>query len=220
MSTARDEILGKIRATLGHAASDGAAPPPPDVTTSVPPRAAGDPDADVDAVLSELAKVGATPRRIRRREDLHAALGALVASEGVKRAVLWDTEDIRALGIAETLAALGVEIIPANAGRRALAACDLGVTGVDLALPETGTLVLRSSAQKARAVSLLPRIHLALLRPSAIRPDMHQVFEEVGGEHYFVFVTGPSRTADIELTLTIGVHGPGALYVWALEESV
>ncbi len=220
MSTAREEILSKIRATLGHPSSNGKASAPPDVTSSVPARALGDVNVDVDAVLGELAKVGATPRRIRRREDLHAALGALVASEGVKKATLWDTEDIRALGIADTLTALGVEVVPGNADKHVLAECDLGVTGVDLTLPETGTLVLRSSAEKPRAVSLLPRVHLALLRPSAIRPDLHQVFEEVGGEHYFVFVTGPSRTADIELTLTIGVHGPGALYVWALEESV
>ncbi|MFN8470871.1 MAG: LUD domain-containing protein [Anaerolineae bacterium] len=220
MSTARDDILGKVRATLGRTAPSSAPPLPPNVSATVPTRLAGDSDADVDAVLSELAKVGATPQRIRRPEDLHAALGALVVSEAVKKAVLWDTDEIRALGIADTLAGLGVEIVPTTADKWALADCDLGVTGVDLALPETGTLVLRSSAEKPRAVSLLPRVHLALLRPSARRPDLRQVFEELDGERYFVFVTGPSRTADIELTLTIGVHGPGALYVWALEESV
>ena len=220
MSTARDEVLGKIRATLGRAGSDGKAPAPPDVTSTVLSRLRGDVDADIDAVLDELGKVGATPRRIRRREDLHAALGALVAAEGVKKAVLWDAEEICSLGIADTLRGLGVEIVSANADKHVMAECDLGVTGVDLALPETGTLVLRSSAAKPRAVSLLPRVHLALLRPSAIRADLQDVFAEVGGEHYFVFVTGPSRTADIELTLTIGVHGPGRLYVWALEESV
>ncbi|MFN8498974.1 MAG: LUD domain-containing protein [Anaerolineae bacterium] len=219
MSTARDEILGRVRAALGRA-TPSAAPVAPDVAVNLAPPPLGDSDANVDAVLSELEKVGATPRHIGRREAFHAALGALVAAESVKRAVLWDTEEIHALGIADTLAGLGVEIVPTNADKRALAACDLGVTGVDLALPETGTLVLRSSPQQPRAVSLLPRVHLALLRPAAIRPDLSQVFAEVGGEPYFVFVTGPSRTADIELTLTIGVHGPAALYVWALAEGV
>lgn len=220
MSAARDEILGKVRAALGRTAPTGPSPAPADISAAVPLRPAGDPDADVDAALSELGKVGATPRRIARREDLHAALGALVASESIKKAVLWDTDEIRALGIADTLAGLGVEIVPTTADKRALAACDLGVTGVDLALPETGTLVLRSSPARPRVVSLLPRVHLALLRPSAMRPDLAKVFEEVGGERYFVFVTGPSRTADIELTLTIGVHGPAALYVWALGADV
>ncbi len=84
------------------------------------------------------------------------------------------------------------------------------------ALPETGTLVLESSEEKPRVVSLLPRVHLALLHPSALRADLHHVFAEFKQKNYLIFVTGPSRTADIELTLTIGVHGPQALYVWVM----
>jgi len=67
-------------------------------------------------------------------------------------------------------------------------------------------------------VSLLPRIHLAIVRPLALRADLSQAFAEVKHDGYFVFVTGPSRTSDIELTLTIGVHGPQALHVWAMED--
>jgi L-lactate dehydrogenase complex protein LldG len=114
--------------------------------------------------------------------------------------------------------ALGVELVSPQAGMRAVAECDLGVTGVDAALPETGTLLLRSSPEKPRVVSLLPRIHLAILRPSALRADLHQAFAEVKGDGYVVLVTGPSRTADIELTLTLGVHGPKSLYAWLLDE--
>jgi L-lactate dehydrogenase complex protein LldG len=98
-----------------------------------------------------------------------------------------------------------------------VAECDLGVTGVDAALPETGTLVLRSAPDRPRVVSLLPRVHLAVLRPAALRADLHQAFADVQGDGYSVFVTGPSRTADIELTLTLGVHGPKSLYVWLLD---
>jgi L-lactate dehydrogenase complex protein LldG len=93
------------------------------------------------------------------------------------------------------------------------------VTGVDAALPETGTLLLRSSPEKPLVVSLVPRVHLAILRPAALRADLHQAFAEVKTDGYCVLVTGPSRTADIELTLTIGVHGPKSLYVWLLDEA-
>ncbi len=91
------------------------------------------------------------------------------------------------------------------------------MTEADFALPETGTLGLLSSPEKPRAVSLLPRVHLALLRPQALRGDLHQVFAEARRHPYLILVTGPSRTADIELTTTLGVHGPKALYVWLIE---
>jgi L-lactate dehydrogenase complex protein LldG len=88
---------------------------------------------------------------------------------------------------------------------------------VDFALPETGTLALLSSPERPRVVSLLPRVHLALLLPSVLRADMHQVFAEAKHEPYLIFITGPSRTADIELTVTLGVHGPRQLHVWVME---
>jgi len=91
------------------------------------------------------------------------------------------------------------------------------ITEADYLLPETGTLVLKSSAEKPRAVSLLPRIHLAIVCPEMLRADMHEVFAEAKDSNYLVFITGPSRTADIELTVTLGVHGPKNLYVWMMD---
>jgi L-lactate utilization protein LutC len=110
--------------------------------------------------------------------------------------------------------ASGWELISPNADKHIIAQCDLGITEADYLLPETGTLVLRSAAEKPRAVSLAPRIHLAIVRPDMLRADLHQVFAEAKDSHYLVFITGPSRTADIELTVTLGVHGPKNLYVW------
>jgi L-lactate dehydrogenase complex protein LldG len=151
-------------------------------------------------------------------EQVPGALQELVHARGVKKAALWPTTGLARLKIAELLSGLGVEIIPAGAGPARLAECDLGITEADFALPETGTLGLLSSSEKPRLVSLLPRVHLAILGPQALRADLEEVFAEARQGHYLVFITGPSRTADIELTVTLGVHGPKELFVWVLAD--
>ena len=150
------------------------------------------------------------------RDGLRAALAELVKTEEVRRATVWTTPDLAVWGVAETLKAVGVELVSAQADKHLVAACELGVTGVDAALPETGTLLLRSSPERPRVVSLLPRVHLAIFTPAVLRADLHQAFAEAKDAGYSVLVTGPSRTADIELTLTLGVHGPKSLYAWVL----
>ncbi|MBI5565168.1 MAG: LUD domain-containing protein [Chloroflexi bacterium] len=212
---ARDEMLGKVRAALGRTADSSVAPIPP--SARVGPRVPHDTSTEIDALLAEIGKLTGVTKRLSQPADLRMALAELVAAEHVKKATLWQTPELQQLCVADTLSELGVEIVSPYADNRAIAECDLGVTGVDAALPETGTLLLRSSAEKVRTVSLVPRIHLAILRPAALRADLHQAFADVKHDHYFVFVTGPSRTADIELTLTIGVHGPKALHVWVMD---
>ncbi len=210
---AREIILGKVRTALKRRA--GSAAPPP-ASARVSPRAAGNAQAEIELLLAEIDKLGGKTRRIAGQDELKAAFEELVQAEAVKKATAWATPELQTLGVTGALAALGVEVVSPHADKRQIAECDLGVTGVDMALPETGTLLLRSSPEQPRSVSLLPRVHLALLRPAALRADLHHAFGEVKNDGYFVFVTGPSRTADIELTLTIGVHGPKALYVWVL----
>ena len=217
MNPAREEILGKVRAALQRGPDMPVPAVPP--TGRVRPRAAGATAAEIEMLLAEIGKLNGVTRRLRNRDDLQSALADLTRTEQVKKATLWATPDLEALDVAGRLRALGVELVSPQAGMRAVAECDLGVTGVDAALPETGTLLLRSSPEKPRVVSLLPRVHLAILRPSALRADLHQAFAEVKGDGYVVLVTGPSRTADIELTLTLGVHGPKSLYAWLLDEA-
>jgi L-lactate dehydrogenase complex protein LldG len=211
MSAAREQILAGVRSALGRAAGTPIRPVPQ--ADRVAPRVPADPDAEATQLLAEIDKIGGVTRRLDGPAALLAALAELVEREGVRRATLWETEELRALGVAAALADLGVTVVPPDAGHDALASCDLGVTGADGALPETGTLLLRSSPERPRLVSLLPRVHLALLGPNALRADLRQAFA-AAGEGYFVLISGPSRTADIELTLTIGVHGPAALYAW------
>jgi L-lactate dehydrogenase complex protein LldG len=156
------------------------------------------------------------PRRLGS-SDVDGALAELVEAEHIAKATLWSTPELMELDVAGRLAALGVEIVAPQAGHRAVADCDLGVTTADGALPETGTLLLRSVPDRPRVVSLLPPVHLAIVHRDVLRPDLQQVFDAMRHDRYGVLVTGPSRTADIELVLTIGVHGPKALHVWVLD---
>jgi L-lactate dehydrogenase complex protein LldG len=211
VSSARSAVFEGVRRALGRAAGEAIATPPP----GLPAREAGSPDAEIDLLLQEITALSGVAQRVQP-EAVENAVARLVESEGVRRATLWSTPRLGGLGVESALRRHGVEIVSPLATKHALAQCDLGVTEADFALPETGTLGLLSSAEKPRAVSLLPRIHLALVSPAVLRADLHQVFELAKAERYLVFVTGPSRTADIELTVTLGVHGPQALHVWVV----
>ena len=94
---------------------------------------------------------------------------------------------------------------------------DVGISAAQAGIAETGTLVLDSSRERNRLVSLVPPVHIAILNASVIVQTLGEALsrlrqsEEVSP--IVTLVTGPSRTADIELTLAIGVHGPQELYV-------
>jgi L-lactate dehydrogenase complex protein LldG len=211
VSDPRNRVLDAVRRALARSAGDPV-PPRPEV---LPPRLTGGPDDDVEAFLHEVTAISGVARRLQPA-DLGSQLESLVQEHDIRRACLWATPLLARMDVAGRLDGLGVTIIPPNAGKRALAECDLGVTEADFALPETGTIGLLSSAERPRGVSLLPRVHLALVDPAVFRADLHQVFAAARHAPYLVLVTGPSRTADIELTVTLGVHGPQQLHVWVL----
>jgi L-lactate utilization protein LutC len=102
-------------------------------------------------------------------------------------------------------------------------AADLGITSVDWAVAETGTLALSSLPEQGRVVSLLPATYLAIIEPSQIVADLFDLFERFEERKQdlpsnIAFVTGPSKTGDIELKLTTGVHGPGNVNVVIVED--
>ncbi len=205
-------MLENIRRALGRQAGEPISPRPP----VLPARVPANPQAEMERLLAEINALSGEASRMAPAQ-VDAALAALVQMRQVRKASLWQTPFLQELDIAGRLQRLGVTIVPPEAGKHALADCDLGVTEADFALPETGTLGLLSAPDKPRTISLVPRLHLVLLRPQALRADLHQVFAEASGQPYLVFVTGPSRTSDIELTLTLGVHGPQGLLVWAFD---
>jgi L-lactate dehydrogenase complex protein LldG len=87
-------------------------------------------------------------------------------------------------------------------------------------LADTGSVVLAASPDEPRARSLLPDVHISLLDQERILPGLEELFEALAGElpSALAVVTGPSRSADIEQSLTVGVHGPGEVHVVLLRE--
>ena len=205
-------VIENIRKSLGRSESLTLRPRPAIYAS----RKAGATDSEIQLFLDELKKLSGVGRRFSPG-GIADALKALVVDNNIRKATVWDTPSLQQLQFIDHLSALGVELVSPTADKHEIALCDLGITEADYLLPETGTIVLHSSAEMPRAVSLAPRIHLAIVRLEMLRPDMHQVFAEGKNNNYLVFITGPSRTADIELTTTLGVHGPKELYVWIVE---
>jgi L-lactate dehydrogenase complex protein LldG len=90
-----------------------------------------------------------------------------------------------------------------------------GVSRATYALADTGSVVLAASPDEPRAASLLPDVHVTLVDEDVILPGLEELFAAVGDDlpSSLAIVTGPSRSADIEQLLTVGVHGPGEVHV-------
>ena len=211
MDSIRDTIFEHVNGAL-----DGTARQPL-LTLPREPRVPGDADARVAAMLAAIEDVGGKTRRVKSKDELRNALVELVNAEHIKKAMVWENRELKELSIAEMLLQMDVEIISPRADKRTLAQCDLGVTSADAGLPQTGTLALRTTPEQAEVVSLLPRVHLAIFRPVVLRANLVEVLAQIQGGRHAVLITGPSRTADIEKTLAIGVHGPKVFYAWSFE---
>jgi Uncharacterized conserved protein len=107
--------------------------------------------------------------------------------------------------------------------RQAIAAqAELGITGSDWGIALSGSVVIKSNPQRGRAVSLIPPRHLTFLEASKIRDNLGEVLQEISDSgnppSAIELITGPSRTSDIEMDLSIGVHGPIEVYVVIMED--
>jgi len=107
--------------------------------------------------------------------------------------------------------------------RYSLAAqAELGVTGADWGIALSGTIVINSNPQRGRAISLLPPRHLTFIEVSKLRDNLFEVLEELISlgvpPSAIEMISGPSRTSDIEMDLSIGVHGPIEVYVVVIDD--
>ena len=107
-----------------------------------------------------------------------------------------------------------------DVSRETASGAKIGITQMDWALANTGTLVQNSTAVEQRLASSLTFIHIALIATDKLLSDLSALMTKMnpGESRYIAMVTGPSRTADIERVLTIGVHGPERLVIIFVDE--
>jgi len=173
----------------------------------------------LDRFESELTELDGRVTRCHSA-DLPAAVLALLKARQIESLLAWD-ESYLPSGILENLQEVGIRVVhQPDPGVKA------GLTGALAGIAETGTLVLPSGEGRMLSASLLPEVHIAVLRASDLRASLKQVFKEANDGQLqqvrkassLVLISGPSRTGDIEMTLTIGVHGPGEVHVFCLED--
>jgi len=171
--------------------------------------------------LEELEAVGGHGRRVRNITEARKYVLTLAREREAKLLLRWDVEELDRMKVDGPLGEAGVEVAvwrddledPKDVAARA----DIGLSTAAWAIAETGSLVLEGGPGRGRVVTLLPPCYVAVLpakRVLSTVPETIERYAEQGGIPANVcFHTGPSRSGDIEMTLAIGVHGPGEVHV-------
>ena len=165
-----------------------------------------------------LAKVKGQVLRARTMDDALNQVGELFTELNPQSVVYNDESPLNEVAWAECFPEIQfrspLQIPDRQAWREICAAADVGITSADAFLVETGSLVVSSGPGKSRLVSLLPPVHIAIVPVERLATD---IFTWKETHSHFpantVLVSGPSKTADIEQTMSVGVHGPKKLIV-------
>ena len=205
----RDSIFHKVRTALGRSAGQPPAPVPP-VRLRIPDVSLG---ARIAAFSAALEALAGKAYCAHSKEDAVAHVAGLIAG---KTAIASNAPLLSECGVT-ALPGVRTGVYDRAELRELCASCDIGITCAEYALADTGSLVMFSSAEEARMISLLPPAHIALLPRERILTGLDELLTvqalPADRSSSMVLITGPSRTADIEQILVRGVHGPGQIHV-------
>jgi L-lactate utilization protein LutC len=222
MSNPRDAFLQRVRQAVAAGNRAGAAAALPSRGTTGYEGAGSDP---VACFRTELIAAGGHAHLVPDRAAALARVLELVQGKQARRVLLGRGPFLDALDLSEPLRRLGLDVtaadtIPPDTARDDFFAADVGISGVDYLIAETGTVVLRARPDEPRSVSLLPPVHIAVAERSQLLPDLFDLFAALAPDaaagalpSCVALITGPSKTGDIELRLVTGVHGPGEVHV-------
>jgi len=223
LTNSREKVLERVRASLGRGPQSsareraGARAYMDEHPAGPQPAAAFDRADQIAGFETQSLKLSASVVRVPGVDQVPEAVARYLNLEGLgNRAVTWPRyADLN-------WAAHGLQV-EARAPNRSLDAPDMvGITGCFAAIAETGTLAMASGPDSPASMNLLPETHVAIVPASRIVPHMEDVFALVRDElgqlpRAFNFISGPSRTADIEQTIVLGAHGPYRVHIIILE---
>jgi L-lactate dehydrogenase complex protein LldG len=194
--------------------------------------------ADTDALLQqftrELSALGGVVHEASTAAEVVSIVQDACAAAGVASSLLaWTADQLPIRGVLDALREAGLSVdtdpvrqngagVPAGGRDREarlfeMSRAGIGLTAASAAIADCGAIVVTSGAGRSRMASLLPPVHIALVRRDSVYPTAAAFLAAnaalVASTANLVFITGPSRTADIELTLTRGVHGPKEIHV-------
>lgn len=179
----------------------------------------------------ELEAVGGAFLGAYAPDEIRARTVAFAREIGTHTAAIGTGVTLDADPIARALEQAGVAVIrPPRAAeaddaaraafRDRLAGCDLGIVEADAAIAATGTLAVVGGPDRPNSLTLLPPTNLIIFHADRVRPDLAATIESIGSATFITkrvaLITGPSRTADIEKMIVLGVHGPKKLYAIAI----
>ena len=160
--------------------------------------------------------------RVPSAAEAREALLRLVDAVQAKKAVVVESPLQERAGITEALRSRGVAVFTEASEIAAHAdTADIGISGVEFGIAETGSVFQEGTSIATRLVTILPPLHVVFLPSAHIVPGITEAFDIISRSFdrgYAGFITGPSRTADIERVLTIGVHGPSRFAIIAVDE--
>ena len=224
MSSGREAILGRVRAALGKTGADSKARSDAEAYIAAHaqgPRLRMQQDlvarflqraSDMESTVESLGGRSEIPGAVARYIDA-LQLPALLAAQKSRSGVCWpEFGDLDWSGVD-----LDIAVRPTVGDDR------LGITGAFCAIAETGTLVMLTGANTPTATTLLPDTHIAVVRAERVVAGMEEAIALIRHERGALtravnFISGPSRTGDIEQTIELGAHGPRRLHILVVRE--
>jgi L-lactate dehydrogenase complex protein LldG len=180
-------------------------------------------DSLVNTFVMKATAVGAQVECCATKESAFELITRLLEKEAIFDAqegyAVWAQSEMLTAAEKSRLAA-SIPGLKFEVTREMAAQAKVGISQMDWALADTGTVVQTADAVDKRLVSTLPMLHIALVSKKALLPDLTSLLDRIHPDQaaYFAFITGPSRTADIERVLTIGVHGPERFIVIMVDD--
>lgn len=166
-----------------------------------------------------LGALGARVHRVGGAADAADLIDGLVRSQCDPPGALWEPHGLLAnLGLRRELSARGVGVVDVEAAGSRASDFRVGITAAELAIARSGTLLVGGEPGGWGLAAALPWMHIALVAEGDIEPELPQAFARFreafdDGRRNWVWISGPSKTADIAMEMVTGVHGPNLLEV-------